>query len=302
MRHSLRAGLLALPLLAAPAFAQAPPAQPPASAAPPAAAAPAPDQQVLARVNGKPITLGDVAEAAQTLPEEYRAMPQAMLVPLLLDQLISRRLVADAGRAAGIEQTEAFKRRMAKAEDEALTQTFISQKLDGVLTDAALRARYQTEIADKPADFKVCARHILVASEADAKAAIEEISKGADFAAVARARSSDGSRNQGGDLGCFSKEEMVAPFAEAAFALPPGQVSASPVQTQFGWHVIKVDRREEQPKPTFEQAMPQLRRELAEATINSLVEQLRGQAQIERLDQPARPALDATPPPPARRQ
>lgn len=295
MRHCLRAGLLALPLLAAPALAQAPPPAAPASP-------PSPDQQVLARVNGRPITRADVAEAAETLPAEYRAMPPAVLAPLLLDQLISRRVVADAARASGIEQSDAFRRRIAKAEDEALTQTFISQKLDQVLTDAALRARYQTEIADKPAAFRVCARHILVGSEADAKAAIEEIAKGADFAAVARARSSDGSRAQGGDLGCFSRDEMVAPFAEAAFALPPGQVSASPVQTQFGWHVIKVDRREDQPKPSYEQAQPQLRRELAEAAVNQLVEQLRAAATIERLDEAPRPALDATPPPPARRQ
>lgn len=291
MSHSFRAGLLALSLLAAPIAA---PAQ-----APPAAPA---DQQVLARVNGKPITLADVAEATEALPPEYRGMPPAVLTPLLLDQLISRRVVADAARAAGIAETEAYRRRMAKAEEDALTQTFISGKLDSLLTDAALRARYRAEVVDKPAAFRVCARHILVASAADATAAIDELAKGGDFAAIARARSSDGSRARGGDLGCFSKEEMVAPFAEAAFALAPGQTSASPVETQFGWHVIRVDRREEQPKPTFEEALPQLRREMAEAAVNSLIEQLRGQATIERLDLPPRPALDATPPAPARRQ
>jgi len=298
MRHCLRAGLLALPLFAAPAFAQAP-ATPPA---PPAATSP--EQQVLARVNGKPITLGDVAEAVEGLPAEYRGMPQAMLVPLLLDQLISQRVIADAARSAGVDRTDSFRRRMARAEEEALAQAYVGQRLETQLTDQALRARYQAEIADKPAAFRVCARHILVRSEAEAKAAFAELQRGADFAAVAREKSTDGSRAQGGDLGCFGREEMVAPFAEAAFALPPGQVTPEPVQTQFGWHVIKVERREEQPRPSFEQAAPQLRRDLAEASINAMVEQLRGQANIERLDQPPpapRPALDAAPPPPARR-
>jgi peptidyl-prolyl cis-trans isomerase C len=298
MRKTLYAGLLALPLAAppawSPALAQAP-AQPPQAAT---------EDQVLARVNDRPITVADVAAAAQGLPEEYRGMPQAMLMPLLLDQLISQRVIADAARAAGVDRTDSFRRRMARAEEETLAQTYVGERLEAVLTEDALRARFKAEVTDKPAAFRVCARHILVASEADARAAIAEIGRGADFAAVARARSSDGSRAQGGDLGCFGREEMVAPFAEAAFALPPGQMSQNPVQTQFGWHVIRVERREEQAKPSFEQAAPQLRRELAETSINALVEQLRGQAKIERLDQPPpapRPALDATPPPPARR-
>lgn len=307
MRDCLRAGLLALPLFAAALPVQMAAAQPsaaPAAPAPGAGEAVGPEQQVLARVNGKPITLGDVADAAEGLPAEYRGMPQAMLMPLLLDQLISQRVIADAARSAGVDKSDAFRRRMARVEEESLAQAFVSRRLETQLTDDALRARYQTEIADKPAGFRVCARHILVRSEAEAKAAIAELQKGADFAAVAREKSTDGSRAQGGDLGCFAREEMVPPFAEAAFALPPGQVTPDPVQTQFGWHVIKVERREEQPRPSFEQAAPQLRRELAEASINALVDQLRGQAQIERLDQPPpapRPALDASPPPPARR-
>jgi peptidyl-prolyl cis-trans isomerase C len=289
MRNAFRAALLALPLTAT-----LPAVQP--------VAQPAPDE-VLARVNGKPITAAEVAEAMQGLPEEYRAMPQQMLLPLLLDQLISQRVIADAARAAGTAEAEAFKRRMARAEEEALVQTFIGARLESTLTEPALRERYRTEIAEKPTAFRVCARHILVATEAVAREAITEITRGADFATVARARSSDGSRAQGGDLGCFSRDEMVAPFAEAAFTLPPGQMTQAPVQTQFGWHVIRVERREEQARPSFEQAAPQLRREMAETTVNALVEQLRGQARIERLDQPARPAIDAAPPPapPARR-
>jgi peptidyl-prolyl cis-trans isomerase C len=286
MRPTLRAALLALPLLATPAAAQTP-----------AAAAP----EVLARVNGAPITTADVAEAIERLPEEYRAMPVPVLQPLLLDQLISQRVLADAARAAGTADDEAFKRRMARAEEEALVQTFVGKRLDGALSEQALRERYRSEVEQKPAAFRVCARHILVPTEAAAREAIAELGRGGDFAAIARARSTDGSRAQGGDLGCFGREEMVAPFAEAAFALPPGQTTPAPVQTQFGWHVIRVDRREEQARPSFEQAAGQLRRDLAESTVNALVEQLRGQARIERLDQPARPPVDAAPPPPARR-
>lgn len=293
MRFSLlAAAFLAAALAGAPARGQAPA---------PAPAPAAPDDQVLARVNGQAITASDLAEAAQGLPEEFRGMPQAVIFPLLLDQLISQRVIADAARAAGVDRSEAFRRRMARAEEEALAQAFVGQRLETVLTDTALRERYRTQVTDRPAEFRVCARHILVATEAVAREALAEVRRSNDFAAVARARSTDGSRAQGGDLGCFAREEMVAPFAEAAFALPPGQVTANPVQTQFGWHLIQVDRREEVPRPSFEQAAPQLRRELAEASVNALVEQLRGQARIERMDQPARPAIDAAPPPPARR-
>jgi peptidyl-prolyl cis-trans isomerase C len=288
MRHSLRAALLALPLLTVPMLTA------------PARAQPA--GEVVARVNGKPITTADVAEAMQGLPEEYRGMPQQVLYPLLLDQLISQRVIADAARASGVADSEGFKRRMARAEEEVLVQTFVGQRLESTVTDTALRERYRTEVTDKPASFRVCARHILVPTEAAAREAIAEITRGADFATVARARSTDGSRAQGGDLGCFGREEMVAPFAEAAYALAPGQMTPQPVQTQFGFHVIKVERREETAKPTFEQAAPQLRRELAESSVNALVEQLRGQAQIERLDQPARPPVDAAPPPPPARR
>lgn len=295
MRFSLlAAACLAAALAGAPARAQAPA---------PAAGQPAtPDDQVLARVNGQAITAADVAEAAQGLPEEFRGMPQAVIFPLLLDQLISQRVIADAARAAGVDRSDAFRRRMARAEEEALAQSFVGQRLETVLTDTALRERYRTQVTDRPAEFRVCARHILVATEAAAREALAELRRSSDFAAVARARSTDGSRAQGGDLGCFAREEMVGPFAEAAFALPPGQVTDAPVQTQFGWHLIQVERREEVPRPSFEQAAPQLRRELAEASVNALVEQLRGAARIERLDQPARPAIDAAPPPPPARR
>lgn len=266
--------------------------------------APPDPAQVLARVNGNPITFADVADAAQGLPEEFRGMPPQLVFPILLDQLISQRVVADAARAHGLDKDEAHRRRMARLEEENLSQAFVQQRLDGVLTESALRAKYQAEIASQPSSFKVCARHVLVREEAAARAVITELEQGGDFAAIATARSTDGSRAQGGDLGCFGREEMVAPFAEAAFTTEPGTFTRQPVQTQFGWHVIRVERREEQPRPSFEQATPQLRRAMAETAVNGIVEGLRNQATIERLDQPAapaRPPLDAAPPPPARR-
>jgi len=147
--------------------------------------------------------------------------------------------VAAAARAAGVEQSDAFRRRMAKAEEEALTQTFISQKLDQVLTDAALRARYQTEIADKPAEFRVCARHILVASEADAKAAIEELLRGRhqlrdasddftvrDLTAVAEARAAQAEQAVQQALAERDKARGEAAEARERAARLEGQIEA----------------------------------------------------------------------------
>lgn len=278
----LRAALLATALLVAPpVLAQLQPAAPGGD-------------PVVARVDGAEIRLSEVAEQAQRLPEQFRAMPPQILYPLLIDQMISERVVTQAARRAGLQDSPEVRRQMTRIEDQLVQQALIGREIEAKVTEADLRARYQREIVEKPAEAEVRARHILVQTESEARAIIAELGRGADFAATAKERSRGPGAAEGGDLGFFKKEEMPEALAEAAFALRPGQVGETPVRTQFGWHVVKVEERREQPRPSFEEAEPALRRTASEEVAEALVERLRAAARIERFGLDGSP-LPATP-------
>ena len=144
-----------------------------------------------------------------------------------------------------------------------------------------MRAAYDETVASQPPVEEVHARHILVATEDEAKAVAEEIAAGADFAETAKARSTGPSGPRGGDLGWFAKGAMVPEFADAAFALKPGEVSA-PVQTQFGWHVIKLEDRRVKPAPTFEEMREELTQQLQTKAAEAAVLAARESAEVER--------------------
>jgi peptidyl-prolyl cis-trans isomerase C len=297
---------LALLLLAGSAAAQAP-----GAAAPPAAPT---AETVVARVDGEPITIGDVGEAARLLPEELRAAPPQILYPLLLDQLITQRALVSAARRAGLDRDPAVAARIRRAEEQELQQALISREISDSISEEALRERYRREIAGRPPEDEIRARHILLPSEAEARAALAEVRRpGADFAEVARRRSTGPGAREGGDLGFFRRGDMVQEFADAAFALQAGQISETPVRTQFGWHVIKVEERRTALPPPFEEVRDALRQRVVEEQVGAVVERVRAAAEIERLNLdgtprqgPSPPAsggrdlLDgATPPPPA---
>ena len=241
MRTILPAAAVAALLLASPAGAQttpAPtPAPPPATAAAPAAA---PADPVLARVGGAEIHASELAEAAQALPDELKGMPPQMLYPMLLDQMIDRRALILQGRKEGLENDPAVKRQVARATDSAIQNALLTRLIAPSLTDDAIKARYDQQYANKPGEEEVHAQHILVADEAKAKDIIVQLNAGKDFAELAKENSTDPSaKTNAGDLGFFKKSDMLPEFADAAFALKPGDVSAEPVHTRFGWHVIK---------------------------------------------------------------
>ena len=288
----------ALRLFAALAFA-APLASGAAMAQTPAAV-PAPADPVVARVNGGDIRQSDLAEAAQGLPPEMRSMPPAMLYPMMLDQLIDRAAIVELARRRGLDKEPAVARQMARAQDQALQTALISRDVGPLVSETELRARYDREIAGKPGEEEVHARHILVASEADAKAVIAELKKGGDFAAIARARSTDKASGDG-DLGFFKKADMVPEFAATAFALKPGQVTETPVKTQFGWHVIRVEERRAAPAQSFEDAYDGLRGKTIQEGVEKLLQQARIGLAVEKfnMDGSARRATDDAVPPPA---
>ena len=257
---------------------------------------------VVARVDGNPIHLSEVEEAVRGLPEQFRAMPPQMLYPVMLDQMISQRVLSNAARKLNLQDTPEVRARVRQAEEEALQQALLAREIGPLLTEQALRARYDKDIASQPQEAQVRARHILLQTETDAKNAITALQGGADFAALARERSRGPGAAEGGDLGFFKKEEMPDAFAEAAFALQPGQFTATPVRTQFGWHVIKLEERREEPRPTFEQSEEELRRAIIEEAATQVVDRLRAQATVQRFNLDGSPIASPPAPPAAPRR
>jgi peptidyl-prolyl cis-trans isomerase C len=275
------------------ALAQQDQAQP---AAETAAAAVDPDA-VVATVDGVTITEADLALVAEDPALPLPGMSEEQRRDVLIGYLVDLKLAARAAEEAGLAETEAFARNMAYQRDKVLLAALLEQTIEAAVTEEAARALYEETISGIEPQEEVRARHILVPTEEEAKAAAERIAAGEEFAAVAADLSQDpGSAREGGDLGFFTKDRMVAPFAEAAFALQPGEVS-EPVQSQFGWHVIKVEERREQPTPAFEEMREQIESFLARRAQQELILSLRDGATIERPGQAAgeAPAEGAAP-------
>ncbi len=258
---------------------------------------------VVAKVDGKPILLSDIKAAAQNLPQNAQALPPQTLYPMLLDQMIDGRALVAQAQRTGLDKDPAVQRQVAAAEDQALETAVLHREIAPQVTEAAVRARYDADVAGKSGVEEVHARHILVPDEATAKQIIEELNKGGDFAALSKQYSKDpGAAQQGGDLGWFKKDEMVPEFSDAAFALQPGQTDQTPVHTQFGWHVIQVLERRTDPPPGFEQASQELRQKMIQEAVQQAVAHARAQVQVEKfnLDGSTMRATDNAEPPPAK--
>jgi peptidyl-prolyl cis-trans isomerase C len=257
---------------------------------PPAAAAPAGDP-VLARVNGQEVRQSEVMATLRQMPPQVQQMPMDFVVPALVDQLISVKLLAAAGYAQNLQNDEEVKSRMKRAEERAVQEVYLNRRIDQAITPERLKAKYDEWVKENPPQDEVRASHILVADEATARRLLDELNKGADFADLARKNSTDpGSGPQGGDLGYFGAQDMVAPFAEAAFTISPGKVGASPIQTQFGWHIIKVADKRQGAVPPLAEVEGQLRNDMQQEVVASLLEELRTGAKIEKFNPDGTPA------------
>jgi peptidyl-prolyl cis-trans isomerase C len=276
-----------------------PPAKPPAQAAQPL------KDPVVATVNGQPIRLSELEIAQQSLPQQYRNMPLQAVFPALLDRLVDSKLVVLEGKKNKVNEDPAFKKRMAFVEDQVLQDFWIQREIARKVTAEKLQQRYDERLKSMPSEEEVHARHILVATEDEAKALIADLKKGTAFDKLAKEKSTDkASGAEGGDLGWFKKSDMVKEFADAAFALKKGELTETPVKTQFGYHVIKVEDRRKAPPPAFEELADQLREEMSREAVTAQLDQLRSGAKIEKFNidgskpeaaAPAKPAAPATP-------
>jgi peptidyl-prolyl cis-trans isomerase C len=244
---------------------------------------------IVATVEGAPLRRSDILAVQQQLPPQFQQVSIEVLFPLLVERLIDAKLIAGAGRKDKLDQDADVKRRIAQFEERVVQETYLTQRIGKMVTPRAVRARYDKFVKDNPPKEEISARHILVATEAEATKIIGEIKGGADFAKIAGDRSIDpAGKQQGGSLGYFAREDMVAEFSEAAFKLKDGEVTLAPVKTQFGWHVIKVEGRR-QVSPSFEEMQEQLASEMQQETVTQVVAELRQGVTIERFN------LDGTP-------
>jgi peptidyl-prolyl cis-trans isomerase C len=267
----------------------------------PSSAGAAASDPIVAKVNGRPIYLSDLQALAQELPPNAHNMSPQTLYPMLLDQMIDGEALVVEARTVGLDKDPKVQRQMEAASERTLQTAMLTKLVGPSITDEALRARYQREIAGKGGEDEVHARHILVDSEDLAKKIIAELKKGGDFAALAKQYSKDPSGDHTGDLGFFRKDEMVPEFSAAAFALQPGQIGDVPVHTQFGWHVIQVLERRHGEPPSFEQARDALRQKAIQQGIQEAVAAARAKVTVERfnLDGSMPRATDSAEPPPA---
>lgn len=264
------------------------------TAAPAAEAAAVTPETVVATVGGEAITEADLSFAAEDLAQDLSQMPAEERRPFLLRVVIDMKVMAGAAKAAGMDQTPLFAQRLKYLEERALRRAYFAEAIAGAVTEEAVRADYDAFTAQFTPQDEVRASHILVESEDEANAIKAELDGGADFAAIAKEKSIDpGSGANGGDLGFFGKGMMVPPFEEAAFALTePGEVSA-PIQSQFGWHIIKLGEKRQSQPPTFEQVAPQIQQQVLMRSFNEKVEDLMSGVEIDIADPALAAAMEA---------
>jgi peptidyl-prolyl cis-trans isomerase C len=270
---SLALGLLlaTTPLPGQPAWAQNPAAKT--------------DDPVVARVNGKELHRSEVDAVQRSLAAQGQQMPPEALV----DQMVSGMLITEAGRKAKLQDDPEVKKKTQQYEDRLIQQTYISRAVEAAATDAKLHEQYDKFVKTQPGAEEVHARHILVASEDEAKAIIADLGKGADFATIAKQKSTDPAKDTGGDLGFFTRDSMVPEFADAAFKLGKGEYTKTPVHTQFGWHVIKVEDHRTAAPPSFEESKEELTNQVARDVITAKIKSLKDGAKVETF------ALDGSP-------
>lgn len=228
-------------------------------------------QTVVATVAGEPVYQSELNETVDQFKGQFDQLSEEQLKAVALSSLIDMKLIVADAEAKGLDETDAFKKRMDQAREQELYNAYFDEEIGNKITDDMLQARYDEEIAKAPKQDEVHARHILVDTKEEAEDIIKQLDDGADFAELAKEHSTGPSGEKGGDLGYFGKGQMVPEFEEVAFALEPGQHTEEPVKTQFGYHVIEVeDKREKAPVP-FDQIKDQLRQLIISEKYNEVL-------------------------------
>ncbi|WP_346913256.1 peptidylprolyl isomerase [uncultured Roseibium sp.] len=238
---------------------------------------------VVAKVGDAEITEADLAYAAQDIGADLQKFPPTQWRSILLDVVVDMELFAQAAEKDGLGDSDDVKRQLNFLKLKVLRNAYLKDKIDASISPDDLKAAYDKEYADFSGE-EISARHILVKDKAEAEEIIKQLEDGADFAELAKEKSTGPSGPKGGELGYFSKGQMVPEFETAAFALGKGSITKEPVQTQFGWHVIKVEDKRPLEKPKFEDVAAQLRQQLIRERYETVMAELKADTPVEILD------------------
>lgn len=251
------------------------------------------DDTIVATINGNAITEADLKVAEAEIGSDMGSMPEDQKRMSLLEFLIDNQLFAEAAEEVKLGQGPEFETRLKYLRRRALREMYFEKVIKGAVSDADARKMYDDQVKLLKPEEEINARHILVESEAKAKEIKAALDKGGDFAKLAKENSKDpGSKDNGGDLGYFGRGQMVPQFEQVVFTLKPGEISA-PLQTQFGWHIVKVeDRRKKQP-PAFDIVKDRIVQSMLLQKAQQSAVSLRSKAKIEFLDPGIKTAIDA---------
>ncbi|MDR3532126.1 MAG: peptidylprolyl isomerase [Rhodopila sp.] len=226
---------------------------------------------VVAEVGPHIITWGDVADAIRAMPPIVAGLPFPALYQRAVMQLMQQEALALRGQTAGLDKDPVVQRLMRNAADQAMASEVLRRSLAPNLTDKALHETYNALVAGKPAPDEVRARVIMVDTQDEATALIQRLQTGADFAALARDFSKDGTAQDGGDLGYARLDTLSPEIGSVIFALAPGQTTAFPVRSHNEWFILRVDGRRQLPAPTFDAARSALEQDIIHAGTPELM-------------------------------
>ncbi|MCK4945939.1 MAG: peptidylprolyl isomerase [Alphaproteobacteria bacterium] len=242
---------------------------------------------VVAIVNGDKILKEDVLGALKNLSVKPDDKEKAF--PVVVDQMINEKLINTETSKSGIEKSPVFQQRLEMARFQLIKTMYLENYLKDKINDKTVKAEYEKFKKDGKGRMEVHARHILVETEAEARQVIKDLKAGSKFEDLAKERSSGPTAKSGGDIGFFAKGEIIPEFSNAAFSLKPGNYTKTPVKSQFGWHVIRVEAKRERAVPEMKEVEGMLRNEMGQKAVEKLVMDLREKADIKRFDEKGKP-------------
>jgi peptidyl-prolyl cis-trans isomerase C len=259
-------------------------AETPAEAAPAAIGDIKMGDPVVAKMGSEEIKRSDVFAYISTLPEQVRQMPLQDLFPLALDQVLNNKIIGKKAEQAKLETDPEVTKLLDQAKGQIVRNVYIERELTKAISQKELLKAYEKALEGFQKVDEVHARHILLKDEAAAQEVIKKLDAGTPFEELAKESTDSQTAVNGGDLGFFAKDQMIPEFSEAAFALEPGSYTKTPVKTQFGYHVIKVEEKRQRPEPQFEAVKPQLEAQVRREKLNSMLEGWQKEASIKKFD------------------
>lgn len=250
------------------------------------------EDKIIAKIGDQTITEQELAFAQADLQQQFARVPEKLRKAAILNALIDIKVMALAAEKEKFDQTDQFKTRMAFLKARALHNAYFQKNIAGAITDDAIKARYDKEVAATPAEKEISARHILVKTEEEAKAIIKQLDEGGKFEELAKSKSTGPSGANGGSLGFFKKGQMVPEFEAAAFALENGKYTSAPVKTQFGWHIIKKEEERNAPPPAFDDVKDRIRQILMREKYVNLITGERKGHQVEIIDKDLKSGIE----------